>query len=355
MEDILKEIADQYSQLECVYAVVQSGSRTSGQSDDMSDYDIYVYSDMEIPVEFRTQLAKMYSNDYEIDNRYFETGDEWNLKNGNGLDFMFRSTNWIQDCIENVYNKLIDRAVRENPFCEAYIIPFYDRNVYYLTVYKVFKDIPAGGKGNIAAKCQVESCHLAAEIGPVHFSCCGNAGADSVLQTGVNVMHIGTVKSKILAGIQNTIGVLVAHQIHADFKTAVGKVAIDTAAAGGVRNVRSGERQIAHIVDAGKLAGDRRNSVVIGVCKQHTAAQHRGSPVLKSVEVFGNILRGIVNEDLQRTLIQCTGIEDSSKRINSLCSVGHGKIPGVRIGCFPVHSNKECTGVAVADADDILE
>ena len=42
---------------------------------------------------------------------------------------------------ENVYNKLIDRAVRENPFCEAYIIPFYDRNVYYLTVYKVFKDI----------------------------------------------------------------------------------------------------------------------------------------------------------------------------------------------------------------------
>ena len=42
---------------------------------------------------------------------------------------------------ENVYNKLIDRAVRENPSCEAYIIPFYDRNVYYLTVYKVFKDI----------------------------------------------------------------------------------------------------------------------------------------------------------------------------------------------------------------------
>ena len=105
MENILKEIAYQYSRLECVYAVVQSGSRTSGQSDDMSDYDIYVYSDMEIPLEFRTQLAKMYSNDYEIDNRYFETGDEWNLKNCNGLDFMFRSTNWIQDCIENVYNK----------------------------------------------------------------------------------------------------------------------------------------------------------------------------------------------------------------------------------------------------------
>lgn len=108
MENILKEIANHYAQLDCVFAVVQAGSRTSGQSDELSDYDIYVYSDMEIPVEFRTELAKMYSNDYEIDNRYFETGDEWNLKaeyGASGMDFMFRSINWIQDCIENVYNK----------------------------------------------------------------------------------------------------------------------------------------------------------------------------------------------------------------------------------------------------------
>ena len=106
IEDILKEIANAYSKLDCVYAVVLSGSRTSNQSDELSDYDIYVYTDKEIPVEFRTALAKKYSDEYEIDNRYFETGDEWTLRESKiGLDFMFRCPNWINDCINNVYNK----------------------------------------------------------------------------------------------------------------------------------------------------------------------------------------------------------------------------------------------------------
>ena len=105
-EKILQEIAQSYSKLEQVYAVVLSGSRTSNQNDEMSDYDIYVYSDAEIPVEFRTELAKKYSDDYEIDNRYFETGDEWKLRDCNtGLDFMFRCKNWITDTVDNIYCK----------------------------------------------------------------------------------------------------------------------------------------------------------------------------------------------------------------------------------------------------------
>ena len=69
-------------------------------------HDIYVYTDKEIPLEFRTALAKKYSDEYEIDNRYFETGDEWTLRESKiGLDFMFRCPNWINDCINNVYNK----------------------------------------------------------------------------------------------------------------------------------------------------------------------------------------------------------------------------------------------------------
>ena len=105
-EKILQEIAQSYSKLEQVYAVVLSGSRTSNQNDEMSDYDIYVYSDAEIPVEFRTKKEKKYSDDYEIDNRYFETGDEWNLRESNtGLDFMFRCKNWITDTVDNIYCK----------------------------------------------------------------------------------------------------------------------------------------------------------------------------------------------------------------------------------------------------------
>ena len=95
----------------------------------------------------------------------------------------------------------------------------------------MFKDVLASGKGNVAAKCQIESRHLAAEVGPVYRNCCRDTSADSVLQASVNVMHIGTLKNKIPAGVQNAIGVLIAHQIHADFKTAVGEVSIDAAAA----------------------------------------------------------------------------------------------------------------------------
>lgn len=106
IDNILKEIAEAYSAIDSVYAVVLSGSRTSNQSDELSDYDIYVYTDKEVPLEFRENLAKKYAFDYEINNQYFETGDEWTLKDsGIGLDFMFRCPNWIQDCIENVYNK----------------------------------------------------------------------------------------------------------------------------------------------------------------------------------------------------------------------------------------------------------
>lgn len=104
--DILKEIAHIYSELEYVNAVVLSGSRTSNQNDELSDYDIYVYSDREIPVGFRKELAQKYASECEIDNRYFETGDEWTLKDGKtGFDFMFRNKNWIEDMIENVWTK----------------------------------------------------------------------------------------------------------------------------------------------------------------------------------------------------------------------------------------------------------
>lgn len=108
MDNILKQIAKEYSMLDSVYAVVHSGSRTSNQGDVLSDYDIYVYTDKEIPVEFREELAKKYADEYDLNNQFFETGDEWTLKSeygAAGLDFMFRCPNWINDCIGNVYNK----------------------------------------------------------------------------------------------------------------------------------------------------------------------------------------------------------------------------------------------------------
>ena len=80
MENILPVI-NEFKKIENVKAIVLSGSRTANSSDEISDYDIYIYSDAEINLDERTKIAKMFSDKYEIDNRFFGPGDEWILRN----------------------------------------------------------------------------------------------------------------------------------------------------------------------------------------------------------------------------------------------------------------------------------
>lgn len=43
--------------------------------------------------------------------------------------------------INKVYDRLIKEAEKNNPHCDAYVVPFYDRNVFYLVVSKVYRDV----------------------------------------------------------------------------------------------------------------------------------------------------------------------------------------------------------------------
>lgn len=47
----------------------------------------------------------------------------------------------VYEAMDGEYKRLIDEAERKNPYCEASIVPFYDKNVYYLIVTKEYKDI----------------------------------------------------------------------------------------------------------------------------------------------------------------------------------------------------------------------
>ena len=53
---ILNDIAEEFAKRETVNSVVLSGSKTSLINDDLSDYDVYVYSNEPIPVEYRDCL-----------------------------------------------------------------------------------------------------------------------------------------------------------------------------------------------------------------------------------------------------------------------------------------------------------
>ena len=70
--NILKEFSDEAIKSNDIDAIVLSGSKTSLINDEMSDYDIYVYSKERINIETRKNFIEKYSSNYELGNDYFE-------------------------------------------------------------------------------------------------------------------------------------------------------------------------------------------------------------------------------------------------------------------------------------------
>lgn len=104
-EFVLKEIADFFSQFEEVESVVFSGSTTAGSSDEFSDRDIYVYAHKEPDIVKRLEFAQKYSDEFEINNQQFGTGDELTLRDsGLGIDINYRSVQWIEEQIARVWD-----------------------------------------------------------------------------------------------------------------------------------------------------------------------------------------------------------------------------------------------------------
>jgi hypothetical protein len=128
------EIVAAYSRLPQVEAVVLAGSQTSGTADQDSDIDLYVYSRAEIPVSVRASIAMAAAEYAEVDNRFWEPGDEWvDADTGIHVEVMFRSVEWIEEQIE--------RVLRRHEACVGYSTCFwynvlssqilYDRNGWF--------------------------------------------------------------------------------------------------------------------------------------------------------------------------------------------------------------------------------
>ena len=102
--DIINAYIDMSVNRNDVDAVVLSGSKTSSINDEMSDYDIYVYSKDRIDIDIRKSFADRYASYSEIGNDYFEHGDELILKeSGICLDFMYRDLSWVEGEINWVW------------------------------------------------------------------------------------------------------------------------------------------------------------------------------------------------------------------------------------------------------------
>ena len=102
--DILSEIVDEFKSEESIKAIVLGGSCATQYNDSDSDYDLYIYSDKPVNVTKRRQIAEKFAQKFEVDNNFFENGDEWLLKNSpKGIDIMYRSPDWIEGQIKRIW------------------------------------------------------------------------------------------------------------------------------------------------------------------------------------------------------------------------------------------------------------
>lgn len=106
INDCLNDYIKIITENDNIDSVVLSGSRSSLINDEMSDYDIYVYSKNIPDINLRKEFADKYSSSYELANDYFEHGDELILKeSGICLDFMYRDLDRIEGEINWVWKE----------------------------------------------------------------------------------------------------------------------------------------------------------------------------------------------------------------------------------------------------------
>ena len=101
-----KIIATKFSSLPQVVAVALAGSQTAKVSDDFSDVDLYIYVQEEISIDIRTSIAREFAERIEINNQFWEPGDEWIATSDRlGIDIMYRSPTWIEEQLDRILVK----------------------------------------------------------------------------------------------------------------------------------------------------------------------------------------------------------------------------------------------------------
>lgn len=102
----MNKIIEEYKKLEQVQAIAIGGSSAAKTSDKISDIDIYVFVNENIPIEIREEIVKKYSTKYEVGGEYFGSGDEYFVNCENiQYDVMFWDINWFESVVDNVWEK----------------------------------------------------------------------------------------------------------------------------------------------------------------------------------------------------------------------------------------------------------
>jgi len=100
---LAQAVSAAFGALPQVTAVAMAGSRIGPTQDDRSDVDLYVYVDEHIPADERIAIMHRFAERGEIDNRFWEPGDEWtDSASGIGVDLIYRTPCWIEAELDRV-------------------------------------------------------------------------------------------------------------------------------------------------------------------------------------------------------------------------------------------------------------
>ena len=154
--DLAQTIATRYGKLPIVEAVALGGSLASGAADQGSDIDLYVYSRDTIPVEDRARIARTGARVIEVDNQFWEPGDEWiDDETGIHVDVMFRSVEWIEEQLDRVIERHEASVGYSTCFWHnvASSIALYDRTGWYAELKRqATRPYPAALRRAVVAK-----------------------------------------------------------------------------------------------------------------------------------------------------------------------------------------------------------
>lgn len=92
----ISKMFEDFSKLQEVEGILLAGSHATNTNDKDSDYDVYIYTNVEIPVEKRKHITDKYCSYMELNNTFWETEDDGNLKDGNiPVEIIYRELVWI--------------------------------------------------------------------------------------------------------------------------------------------------------------------------------------------------------------------------------------------------------------------
>lgn len=109
MDKDFQSIIEEFSKLPMVESITLGGSRSTGKNNINSDYDIYIYTTSDIPLENRKIILSKYCNLLQLDNRYWELGDDATMNCDINIDIMYRN---IFEFDKTVYNVVVNHTAQ---------------------------------------------------------------------------------------------------------------------------------------------------------------------------------------------------------------------------------------------------